>query len=56
MLFRSITLDDSGADESYSVFDHPTARIFVRDDPFPFQNINQLVAKLMDGVRLPPAP
>ncbi|MGH2478650.1 MAG: hypothetical protein ACRDHW_03205, partial [Ktedonobacteraceae bacterium] len=52
--FLGITLDDSGADESYSVFDHPSARIFVRDNPFPFQNADQLAAKLMDGVRLPP--
>ncbi|MEO7019796.1 MAG: DUF2298 domain-containing protein, partial [Ktedonobacteraceae bacterium] len=49
-----ITLDDSGADESYSVFDHPTARIFVRDNPFPFQNADQLAIKLMQGVLLPP--
>src|SRR5207247_3723074 len=26
-----LSLDDSSADESYSVFDHPTARNFVRD-------------------------
>ncbi len=49
-----ITLDDSGADESFSVFDHPTARIYVRDTPFPFQNANQIAAKLMQGVKLPP--
>lgn len=53
--FLGITLDDSGADESYSVFDHPDARIFVRDNPFPYQSIAQLEAKLMQGVRLPPA-
>lgn len=52
--FLGIALDDSGADESYSVFDHPTARIFVRDHPFPFQTVDQLAAKLMDGVHLPP--
>lgn len=52
--FLGISLDDSGADESYSVFDHPTARIFVRDSPFPFQNTNQLAMKLMQGVLLPP--
>lgn len=52
--FLGITLDDSGADESYSVFDHPTARIFVRDNPFPFQNADQLALKLMQGVQLPP--
>lgn len=53
--FLGITLDDSGADESYSVFDHPTARIFVRDNPFPFQSVNQLALKLMQGVQLPPS-
>lgn len=53
--FLGITLDDSGADESYSVFDHPTARIFVRDNPFPFQNTDQLVAKLIQGVQFPPS-
>ena len=31
-----ITLDDSNADESYSVFDHPHVRIFVRDTPYPY--------------------
>ena len=51
--FLGITLDDSGADESYSVFDHPTARIFVRDDPFPFQNPNQIVSLLRQGIQLP---
>jgi YYY domain-containing protein len=52
--FLGITLDDSGADESYTVFDHPTARIFVRDTPFPFQTPAQLVALLLQGVQLPP--
>ena len=52
--FLGITLDDSNADESYSVFDHPEARIFVRDNPFPFQTTDQLVAKLLQGVQLPP--
>src|SRR6185312_14395597 len=52
--FLGITLDDSGADESYSVFDHPDARIFVRDDPFPFQTAAQLEAVLLQGVHLPP--
>jgi YYY domain-containing protein len=47
-----ITLDDSGADESYSVFDHPTARIFVRDNPYPYTSA-QLLQKLLDGVQLP---
>jgi len=47
-----ITLDDSNADESYSVFDHPTARIFVRDDPYPYTS-QQLLQKLLAGVQLP---
>ncbi|GAC1626869.1 MAG: hypothetical protein NVS4B11_23790 [Ktedonobacteraceae bacterium] len=47
-----ITLDDSGADESYSVFDHPTARIFVRDNPYPYTS-NQLLQKLLAGIQLP---
>ncbi len=49
-----ITLNDSGADESYSVFDHPTARIFVRDSPYPYTS-SQLLQKLLAGVQLPPA-
>lgn len=48
-----ITLDDSGADESYSVFDHPTSRIFVRDNPYPYTS-DQLFHKLLEGVQLPP--
>jgi hypothetical protein len=48
-----LTLDDSNADESYSVFDHPTARIFVRDNPYPYTSA-QLFQKLLDGVHLPP--
>jgi hypothetical protein len=48
-----ITLNDSGADESYSVFDHPTTRIFVRDNPYPFSS-EQLFHKLLQGVQLPP--
>jgi hypothetical protein len=47
-----ITLNDSNADESYSVFDHPTARIFVRDSPYPYTS-KQLLAKLLSGVTLP---
>jgi 4-amino-4-deoxy-L-arabinose transferase-like glycosyltransferase len=47
-----ITLNDSGADESYSVFDHPTSRIFVRDNPYPYTS-DQLLHKLLQGVRLP---
>jgi hypothetical protein len=48
-----ITLDDSGADESYSVFDHPHCRVFVRDTPYPYTSA-QLFQKLMAGVQLPP--
>src|SRR3989442_15253574 len=47
-----ITLDDSSADESYSVFDHPTARIFVRDNPYPYTS-DQLFHKLLEGIQLP---
>jgi YYY domain-containing protein len=47
-----ITLDDSNADESYSVFDHPTAKIFVRDTPYPYTP-DQLYQKLTQGVELP---
>ena len=49
-----ITLNDSGADESYSVFDHPTVRIFVRDNPYPYTS-TQLFHKLLQGVQLPPS-
>ena len=49
-----ITLDDSNADESYSVFDHPTGRIFVRDSPYPYTS-DQLFHKLLQGVQLPPS-
>ncbi|GAC1345766.1 MAG: hypothetical protein NVSMB27_08330 [Ktedonobacteraceae bacterium] len=48
-----LTLDDSNADESYSVFDHPTSRIFVRDNPYPYTS-DQLFHKLLDGIQLPP--
>lgn len=48
-----ITLNDGGADESYSVFDHPTARIFVRNTPYPYTP-SQLFHKLSDGLQLPP--
>ena len=47
-----ITLDDSGADESYSVFDHPTVKIFVRDNPYPYPS-DELYQKLLQGVQLP---
>jgi len=48
--FLGITLDDSNADESYSVFDHPTTRIFVRDVAY---TSDQLYHKLLAGVSLP---
>ncbi len=48
-----IILNDSNADESYSVFDHPTVRIFVRDNPYPYTS-DQLFHKLLQGVQLPP--
>jgi len=48
-----LVLNDSSADESYSVFDHPTVRIFVRDNPYPYTP-GQLFQKLLAGVRLPP--
>ncbi len=47
-----LVLNDSDADESYSVFDHPTARIFVRDNPYPYTP-DQLFQKLLAGVQLP---
>jgi MFS family permease len=47
-----LTLNDSNADESYSVFDHPTVRIFVRDNPYPYTPA-QLYQKLLAGVQLP---
>lgn len=47
-----ITLNDRSADESYSVFDHPTCRIFVRDMPYPYTS-DQLFHKLLKGVHLP---
>lgn len=50
--FFGITLTDRGADESYSVFDHPTCRVFVRDTPYPYTS-DQLFHKLLEGVHLP---
>ena len=49
-----ITLNDSHADESYFVFDHPRSRIFVRDNPYPYTS-EQLFHKLLQGVQLPPS-
>ena len=47
-----VALDDSNADESYSVFDHPTVRIFVRENPYPYSP-DQLLHKLLAGIKLP---
>ncbi len=47
-----LVLNDSSADESYSVFDHPTVRIFVRENPYPYTP-DQLFQKLLAGVQLP---
>ncbi|HEY3991789.1 MAG TPA: DUF2298 domain-containing protein, partial [Ktedonobacteraceae bacterium] len=52
--FLGITLNDSNADESSTVFDHPNTRIYVRDTSFPFQSAAQLEALLLQGVQLPP--
>ncbi len=52
--FLGITLDDSNSDESFTVFDHPNARVYVRDANFPFTSVTQLEAKLLEGVKLPP--
>ena len=49
-----IVLNDRSADESYSVFDHPTCRIFVRNTPYPYTS-DQLFHKLLEGVHLPSA-
>lgn len=46
-----ITLDDSSADESYSVFDHPTVRIFEKREHY---TADQLFQKLLAGIQLPP--
>lgn len=47
-----ITLDDSNADESYSVFDHPHARIFVRVHRYSVQELQQMLTR---GLSLPAA-
>lgn len=49
-----IILDDSNADESYSVFDHPTAHLFVRNRDYPY-TVQQLADKLLAGIHVPPA-
>jgi YYY domain-containing protein len=48
-----ITLDDSGADESFSVYDHPPIWIFVREGAG--QSQAQLAQELTDGLFLPAA-
>ncbi len=50
--FLGVTLDDSGADESYSVFDHPRVRIFVRDHTYSSEELYQ---RLITGVNFPTA-
>src|ERR1051326_6617446 len=47
-----VYLDDSGADESYFVFDHPTVHIFLPDATRP--NATQLEQLLTNGLTLPP--
>jgi len=49
-----LVLNDRSADESYSVFDHPTVHIFVRENPYPYTP-DQLFQKLLAGVQLPPS-
>jgi hypothetical protein len=44
-----IRINDRSADESYSVFDHPTCRIFVRETPYPYTS-DQLLQKLLQGI------
>jgi hypothetical protein len=46
-----IGINDRSADESYSVFDHPTCRVFVRETPYPYTS-DQLLQKLLQGVHL----
>jgi YYY domain-containing protein len=47
-----IHFDDSGADESYSVYDHPTVHIFLPNADRP--GAAQLTALLANGLTLPP--
>ncbi|HEV2406015.1 MAG TPA: DUF2298 domain-containing protein, partial [Ktedonobacterales bacterium] len=48
------TLNESGADESFSVYDHPPVWIFVKNGPGLTQS--QTLAKLTDGLTLPATP
>lgn len=41
------TFNDSYADETYSVFDHPIVRIFIRDKPFTPQSIADIQKELL---------
>ena len=51
--FAGFTLNDSGADESFSVYDHPPVWIFVKSGPaLSMQQINTL---LTEGLNLPAA-
>ncbi len=47
-----IHFDDSGADESYSVYDHPTVHIFLPTADRP--DAAAITARLVDGLTLPP--
>ncbi len=47
-----VSFDDSGADESFYVFDHPTVHIFVPDATRPSEA--QLEQLLTEGLTLPP--
>lgn len=47
-----ISFDDSGADESFSVYDHPAVHIFLPDADRP--GAQELEARLLDGLTLPP--
>ena len=46
-----LTINDTSADESFSVYDHPPVWIFVRDGPAPAPE--QLRAQLTTGITLP---
>jgi YYY domain-containing protein len=46
-----IHFDDSGADESFSVYDHPTVHIFLPDSNR--LSASEIEARLLDGVTLP---